>query len=334
MAFSTDASIDWYRSEVDPKELSTLMERSDLRGWIQTLAHLGWFFTTATLCYLAFEYLSSDNWPWMLPVLFACLFLHGTMGPFMGLIAIHELQHKTVFKTRGLNNFFEHVYAFISWSDFIWYRYSHAFHHRATCHHDYDGEVVLPLKFNFKFRFWLAALFWDPRNTWAKLKNTWRNATGVVTDPWSKHVLATPAAQREHRRWARILLLGHAALACIFVATGNWFLIIVFTFGTQYCNWLGFLCGLTQHYGRQSNTADFRENTRTFTCSRIVGFYYWNMQYHTEHHMYPAVPFFNLPKLHHLIRADYPTPPHGLRQTWKEILELRRTALSELRNAK
>ena len=58
------------------------------------------------------------------PALLAALFLHGTMGPFMGLIAIHELQHRTVFRTRWLNPFFEVLYAFISWSDYLWYRES------------------------------------------------------------------------------------------------------------------------------------------------------------------------------------------------------------------
>ena len=43
--------------------------------------------------------------------------------------AIHELQHRTVFKSRALNELFEKVYAFISWSDYIWYQASHAKHH-------------------------------------------------------------------------------------------------------------------------------------------------------------------------------------------------------------
>ena len=66
----------------------------------------------------------------------------------MGLIAIHELQHRTVFRTRWINDFFERLYAFISWSDYIWYQESHAIHHRATCHQEYDGEVLLPIRFS------------------------------------------------------------------------------------------------------------------------------------------------------------------------------------------
>ena len=48
------------------------------------------------------------------------------------------------------------------------------------------------------------------------------------------------------------------------------------------------------------------------------------MQYHIEHHMFPAVPFFNLPKLRKAIENDLPPAPHGLRATWKELLEIHR----------
>ena len=75
--------------------------------------------------------------------------------------------------------------------------------------------------------------------------------------------------------------------------------------------------------------ADFRFNTRTFTCSWLPAFYYWNMQYHLEHHMYPAVPFHNLPKLRQAIESDLPDAPHGLYQTWKEILMIREKSLAD-----
>ena len=70
-------------------------------------------------------------------------------------------------------------------------------------------------------------------------------------------------------------------------------------------------------------------NTRTFTCSWLPAFYYWNMQYHLEHHMYPAVPFYNLPKLRKAIEHDLPPATHGLWATWRDILELRRKCIAD-----
>ena len=327
-----DARIGWYRSPIDRETLNRLMQRNEWRAWLQTLAHLGWFFATGAIAYVAFAQIDAGNWFWTVPLLAAALFVHGTIGPFMGLIAIHELQHRTVFRSRRLNAFFETVYAFISWSDHIWYRESHAIHHQATCHRDYDGEVQLPLKFSLHgWRFWLGLLGWNPQATWGRVKAAWRHARGDVRGDWYRHVLpgANQALRRRHRNWARTLLIGHLALATLFVASGHWFLIVVFTVGCHYCAWLGFLCGVPQHYGLNSDMPDFRMNTRTYTCSWLPAFYYWNMQYHLEHHMFPAVPFYNLPKLRKAIEHDLPPATHGLAATWRELLDLRRKALAD-----
>ena len=59
---------------------------------------------------------------------------------------------------------------------------------------------------------------------------------------------------------------------------------------------------------------DFRLSTRTFYINdpkrsalnplswpfRLVRFWYWHMNFHIEHHMYAAVPCYNLEKLHNV----------------------------------
>lgn len=323
-SFSDELNVDWHRVPVPRETLEQLMRRSDLRGWLQTLAHLGLFFFTGALAYAAFLNVSSTNALWAIPLLLLALFVHGTIGPFMGLIAIHELQHRTVFRTRWLNEFFEKVYAFISWSDYIWYQESHRRHHRATCFQAADGEIVLPQRFNLRRpAFWLSVLAWYPKTTWLRLKTTWRHARGEVRGRWYRHVLPGNdlRLRRRHRNWARVLLIGHGLLALLFVASGHWFLIVVFTIGTQYCGWLGFLAAVPQHLGMNPELPDFRENSRTYTCSPVLGFYYWNMQYHLEHHMYPAVPFYQLPALRAAMADQLPPAPHGLLATWREILQ-------------
>ena len=118
-------------------------------------------------------------------------------------------------------------------------------------------------------RFWLGILAWDPLATWQRLKLVWRHANGRIRGDWYNHVLpeSNKALRRQHRNWARTLLIGHGLLATAFVVLGHPFLIVVYTFGTFYCAWLGLLCGRPQHYGLNSDVPDFRQNTRTFTCS-------------------------------------------------------------------
>jgi fatty acid desaturase len=47
---------------------------------------------------------------------------------------------------------------------------------------------------------------------------------------------------------------------------------------------------------------------------------YWNMNYHVEHHMYPMVPYYNLPRLHELIKHDLPPPDPSIWHAYREML--------------
>jgi fatty acid desaturase len=69
---------------------------------------------------------------------------------------------------------------------------------------------------------------------------------------------------------------------------------------------------------------DHRKSCRTYITRGLPAFLYWNMQYHIEHHMYPGVPFYNLPKLRKAIEHDLPPAPNGLWATWKELLAIHR----------
>ena len=78
--------------------------------------------------------------------------------------------------------------------------------------------------------------------------------------------------------------------------------------------------GGTQHAGLAENVLDHRLNTRTVYMNPINRYLYWNMGYHVEHHMFPMVPYHNLPKLHELVKSDVPPPYHGLIEAWREII--------------
>ena len=79
------------------------------------------------------------------------------------------------------------------------------------------------------------------------------------------------------------------------------------------------LLHLTQHTGLRMNVRDHRFSTRSFTASPITRFFYFNMNHHIEHHMFPMVPFYNLPKLNQAIRDQLPEPCRGLAGVFGEI---------------
>jgi len=97
---------------------------------------------------------------------------------------------------------------------------------------------------------------------------------------------------------------------------------VLTTFAVFYGGWLRFLCNNTQHTGLSDEVLDFRLCTRTMILNPFFRFLYWHMNYHIEHHMYAAVPCYNLAKLHRAIRHDLPPSPSGLVAAWKEIIAI------------
>jgi fatty acid desaturase len=323
--------INWYRCKVDKAVMSELMRKSDARGFAQVAAQLLLFAFTGTLAYLAFLNVHRANWPTALPLLLLALFVHGTISCFFAVAPCHELAHKTPFKSATWNEFFLRLFAFLSWWDPVGYRISHVKHHQVTVHKDHDGEVVLPRGLDWHgARFILAILTFNAPFLFRLFRQHIASTQGSIRFDatfravWLEEILSGASAdvRRAHRNWARTVVFGHLALALAFILTGHWFLIVIVNFGCLYCTWLRLLCGGAQHAGMVPDVPDFRLCCRTFTCNWFPGFLYWNMQYHVEHHMFPAVPFYNLPKLRKAIEKDMPRATHGLWNTWSEIIPI------------
>jgi fatty acid desaturase len=309
-------SISWYRTPVDPAVLKKLHERSDFLGLVQSLSYLGVLGITGAAAWYA-----SIHWSWIATALL--LFLHGTVSSFL-INAVHEISHGTVFKTKWLTALFVRVFSFLGWIHFEMFQASHARHHRYTLHPPDDLEVVLPLRLMVR-HFFLEG-FVHYKWFFQSIRNTVRIALGKFRGEWELVLFPEPEPGRRRApiRWARILLLGHGAIILVSAHYGLWILPMILTFAPFYGGWIFFLCNNTQHIGLQDNVPDFRLCCRTFTLNPVLRFLYWHMNYHTEHHMYAAVPCYRLGKLHKLIRHDLPPTPHGLVATWREIATIQK----------
>jgi len=67
------------------------------------------------------------------------------------------------------------------------------------------------------------------------------------------------------------------------------------------------------------NVIDHRLNSRTVYMNPISRFIYWNMNYHVEHHMFPMVPYHQLPALHAAIKHDLPAPNRSIAEGFREM---------------
>lgn len=306
--------IAWYRSPLSREELAALNQRSDWQGLLQTLGHLGLLVLTG-----AAVWYSAGRLPWALWWLL--LYLHGMVFAFL-VNAFHELVHQTVFKTKALNTLFLHLISFLSWSNPVMFWASHQEHHKYTLHPPDDLEVVLPQELTLKS--FLRSLIVNPWDFYFRLKLVLRLCFGKVEGRWEE--ILFPAGAVTHRsalfRWARIILIGHSLIVVVSLYFGLWLIPVLVTLAPFYGGGLQYLCNNTQHAGLQDQVPDFRLCTRTFLTTPFLAFLYWHMNYHIEHHMYAAVPCYNLGKLHAAIKSDLPTCPVGLFTAWKEIISI------------
>lgn len=315
------SKINWYRSPVPRETLAVLNRRSDGMGLLQTGGHLGLLVLTGAAAWYA-----AEHFP--LWVLLAILFAYGTFYAFL-LNGFHELCHGTVFKTKSLNTVFLYVFSFLGWYNPVFFWASHQEHHKYTLHPPDDMEVVLPVEITLES--FLKSAVINPWGFYGRLKGVVRLSFGKLEGEW-EHALFPPEATEARRRlfgWARTLLIGQTLLVVVSLYFGLWLLPVLITLAPFYGGWLLFLCNNTQHVGLQDNVPDFRLCTRTIILNPFVSFLYWHMNYHTEHHMYAAVPCYNLGKLHRVIASDLPHCNVGLYATWKEIIEILRTQKSD-----
>lgn len=306
--------ITWYRSPVDRELLASLNQRSDWKGLLQTLGHLGLLALTGAAAWYA-----ADNLPiW---VLLAILFLHGTFWAFL-LNAFHEFCHKSVFKTRALNVIFLQVVSFLSWNNPVLFWASHQEHHKYTLHPPDDLEVVLPLPVTFQAFLKTAVI--NPWGLFNALKTNLRLSFGRLEGEWENALFPASAVdlRRSLFRWARIHLIGHALIIAISLYFGLWMVPVLVTLAPFYGGGLQYLCNNTQHTGLVDKVPDYRLCCRTIVLNPFLSFLYWHMNYHTEHHMYAAVPCYNLAWLHSQVKSDLPHCPSGLFATWKEVIAI------------
>jgi len=322
-------TIKWYRTKLDIAVLRDINQRSDAKGLAQALGHLVLYLVTGSLVF----------WLWsrQIWVGFAfALFVHGAVATFLRGTATHELGHGTVFKTKWLNSAFLYLFSLLSWWNHVDYATSHKHHHIYTLYPEADRENVLPLKpvpgFFTVLQLFTVNLFTSSGRTFssggffATVLRYLRVGLGLKSRSrapsveWLNALHADdPDAARRSSRWARITLVFHAALIAVGIVTGLWVLPLIVTLGSFTANIVGYSVGIAQHSGMQTGNPDFRKVARSMRLGPVLAFLYWRMNWHCEHHMYAAVPCYNLRRLSKIVAWDLPEPL-GLVGTWKEMI--------------
>ena len=261
-------------SELDPALKVALTQRSDWAGLRHLLAHLG----VIAVLGLAVLFGGPIGFLFLVPLGIALVFLF-TLE--------HECTHKTPFQNQLLNEWVGFACGVVLVLPFTWFRYFHLAHHKWTNIPDKDPELAEPrpetwwdlVKYTSGLPYW-----------WAGIQLVLKAALGRVDDEY----IPTKAKPRIRAEAACMLVFYAVVISTLWLSSAVlWLWIVPCLLGQPFLR-----IYLLAEHGRCPPVANMFENTRTTFTNRIVRLLAWNMPFHTEHHVFPNVPFYQLPKLH------------------------------------
>ena len=274
------------RSDLLPRDrVKELSRKTNVQGLAHLALHMVALTVTGVLVWQA-----SSTW-WVGPA----MVVHGIVLAFLFCFH-HELIHRTVFTRPFIN---DALSVFMGWLVFypaFYFRLFHYAHHRHTQDPEHDPELgIAPPTTRLAYVWWVLSFAY----MWRRFGTSFAHAfTGVAKQPFVLERYVSRCVAE-----ARLMWVGYFFVIMVSVYFETWVAL-------QY--WLGpILLGqpflrlylMAEHVGCSSGN-NMIANARTTISNPFVRTLAWNMPYHTEHHLFPSVPFHALPALHEDIKEQ------------------------------
>ena len=278
-----------HRSLIDRTLLRTFQQRQDWPSILRLTLHLSAFLLCAygVLLVTPHSHLAAGLLSVVLGGIWGSLF-----APF------HECTHQTAFKSVWLNSLGAWLSGFPFGMAPAVYRAFHFDHHRYTQYADKDPELLFlggqPVSWPTRWKNWLLMI-----SGWGLIQFK----TGALVrlpllayEKWEAFAPWAPLDQRPTLAWQSgviaLFWVGLIVAACIGPAGMGWVLFAGFLSHTFQAIWV-----TTEHTGLP-NEGSILARTRTMQTWPFFSWWLWNMNFHAEHHAWPAVPWYRLPALH------------------------------------
>ena len=295
----------WVRVKLDTNTLKQCMQRTnarplfDMMSWLALMGVFGWL----TVSY------------WGSFTSFITLFIYGILYGSGSSAREHETGHGTAFKSKALNRLFHEITSFCILRETFLRNHGHDLHHRHTIITGIDPEIVTPAP---------PKLFQMVVNL-LQVEKSIRGFRPLIAHSFG-HLLASEIAAgltlKRRTIWlARfwLVILGSTGGAALYLESALP-LLLIGPLPAMYGGTFRHLFALSQHVGLAVNVNDHRLNTRTIILGPILSYLYLNMNYHLEHHLYPAVPYYHLPRLYKALAPQCPPAYQGFLSVFIEMI--------------
>ena len=285
---------------IDKRTLKALSQRSDAKGLMQLCGHLALLtFTTAAVLLAAH------------PLVYGLAMLAQGIAVIFLFAPLHECIHRTAFQTRRLNDLVARVCGFLLLLPADYFRAFHFHHHRHTQNPAQDPELTGPAITSLAaYLTHLSGLpYWRER-----VSTMIRHALGGADEDFipARQTTRIIGEARWHLTAYGVLLLGSLATGSILLLS-LWLLPVLL--GQPFLR--AFL--LAEHSGCPQ-TDDMLVNSRTTETNAALRWLCWNMNRHSAHHAFPALPFHALPDADALLGGQAVTRSRGYLTVQRDIL--------------
>ena len=295
----------WFRCAIDRKTLKQLSQRNDKDAYIRFGIYYGVLISLGTLVIL--------SWGTLWAVVF--LLLYSGVWSFANALG-HEACHGTPFRTYRLNQALLYVTSWmISWEP-ITVRWVHARHHTYTSIVADDAEYLVPNVLRWRD---LLSLISGWNQAWHYNKELVQLGFGRANHFIRVSVPDSELPEAFHN--ARIFLASYLLIVAVSIALQSGLPVCLLLLPRVLGAPVHGILRITQHGGLATGVRDHRLTTRSMYVNPLLRFFYCNMNYHVEHHMFPMVPFHSLPQLHQAIKEQMPQPSTGVIGAMSEVLQ-------------
>jgi fatty acid desaturase len=208
----------------------------------------------------------------------------------------HETMHNTAFASRRANAVVGWLVSCPSLLNAQFYAAFHLAHHRHTQVPGEDPELATPPPADlagYMLRV-LGVPYWRLRL--AVIRDCWRGDLSRYPYVTAK---AAPRIVRSVRAMSLVMGSGALGSALLF----GWSTPLLFWIGPQLLGQPMLRAYLLAEHTGCTLDRNGLTNTRTTLTNAAVRLLMWNMPFHAEHHLYPAIPFHRLADAHATIRT-------------------------------
>ncbi|NES98392.1 MAG: fatty acid desaturase [Desertifilum sp. SIO1I2] len=272
------------KPQIAPELLQTLY-RQEHHSYKRLLVFLGLYATSAIAVFHLSQILPGF-WIYLVGIpfyLIAAASLHGIS------LFTHEGVHGVLDRNPHINRFLSIACALPVGQNFSAYQVLHLKHHQHL------GDEGDPDRYkNYTRQPGLVFLMY-----WGRL------IIGYPVYLVAIPILGWLQGNAKERFWIvlEVLLLGLGVIGAILSPIPSAFWVHGWLIPMLLINIMVNIRGMSQHTLLEPET-DMIRGTRTILTSPLVRFFMCNENYHLEHHLYPAVPWYHLPQLHAELKAE------------------------------